>query len=214
MSDQVTRGAAPVGGRSAGRRLSGIVATLLLAVAMLALTPPGAFAGDDIFPGQNVKLANDDLVVAARDGDVDGVRDALMRGIPPDDGGIGNVPALIVATENNHGDVVRYLLDHGANPNRKAPDDGRTALSVAAQAGRINLVSMLLAAKADPNLVADHGDTPLFIAVRARRTAVVQMLLGYNVDLEDTDITGRTALELAEERHYDEIARILQNAGT
>ena len=49
--------------------------------------------------------------------------------------------------------------------------------------------------------------------MRARRTAIVKLLLDHNADFSDTDITGRTLLDLAEERHYDDIAQLLRDAG-
>lgn len=203
MSDQVTRAK-----KVSGAALSGILA---IGVALFAWAP-SAQAADEIFTGQNMSLPSSNLTDAARDGDLDGLRNTLLRGIPPDDGGIEGVPALVVATINNHLDAVKLLLEHGANPNRKARD-GRTALSVATQHGRTTIVSTLLQAGANPNQIADHGDAPLFIAVRARRTTIVQMLLDYDADIEDTDITGRTVLDLAEERHYDDIAQLLRKAG-
>lgn len=170
-----------------------------------------AHAVDDTLPGQDMKLPDNDLIEAARDGDVAGVRDALMRGLPPDDGGISFVPAIVVATDYNHLDIVKYLLQRGADPNRKARD-GRTALAVAAQAGRVSIATVLLDNGADPNLVAQNGDTPLFIAVRAHRTSLVQLLLTHKADFEDTDVTGRTALDLAEEHNFDDVAALLRDA--
>lgn len=175
-------------------------------------TGPVWALGDEIFPGQNMRLPDNSLVEAARTGNIAGIRNALMRGIPVDDGGVEYVPAIIVAAANNQADAVRFLLEQGANPNRKARD-GRTALSAAAQSGNAMITAILLDAKANPDLIADNGDSPLFIAVRGRRAAIVQQLLAHNVDLTDTDITGRTALDEAEERNFDEIAQMLRDAG-
>lgn len=184
-----------------------------LCLAGLVWGTGAARAVQDTPPGQNMKLPDNDLIEAARDGDVPGIRDALMHGLPVDDGGVDFVPAIVVATDYNHLDAVKYLLSRGANPNRKARD-GRTALSVAAQAGRGTIVTILLENGADPDLVAQNGDTPLFIAVRAHRTSVVQILLEHKVDIGDTDVTGRTALDLAQEHNFDDIAALLRQAET
>ena len=176
MGDQMTRGhetaeTCPLAA------LSVILAVfaLILAVALPGLATE-ARAASEIMPGQDVQLPDNDLIEAARDGDVDGVDRAIRAGISPDDTGIGQVPAIVVAAERNHLEVVKFLLEKGANPNRPARD-GRTALSVAAQGGRERIVTALLDHGADPNLLADHGDTALFIAVRAHRSTIVQMLL-------------------------------------
>jgi len=202
MGDQMTRFFQPV---------PAVAFAFALVLAAFGASAGAARAAEDTVPGQNMRLPDNDMIEAARDGNIAGIRDALMRGIPVDDGGIDFVPAIVVATDYNHLDAVKYLLSRGANPNRKARD-GRTALAVAAQAGRANIVSVLLDNGADPNLVAQNSDTPLFIAVRAHRTTVVQLLVQHKVDIGDTDITGRSALDLAEERHYDDIASILREA--
>ncbi|MGV8997497.1 MAG: ankyrin repeat domain-containing protein [Parvibaculaceae bacterium] len=210
MSDQVTRGAAVKRHPQKQFVLSAGV-LLLAAMFVFAARSPALAAGDEIFPGQNMRLPDNSLVEAAEAGDTDGMRNAIMRGIPVDDGGVAFVPAIIVATQSNHPDAVTYLLSRGANPNRKARD-GRTALAVAVRNGNTNIVNILLDHKADPSMAADNGDTPLFIAVRSRRTLIVQMLISHNVDVEDTDITGRTPLDEAEERHYGDIAQLLRSA--
>lgn len=205
MSDQVTR---------AGSR-QGLFAGLLLALTIfsaVAISSAPARAADEIFPGQDVRLPDNALIEATREGNIAGIRDELMRGIPADDGGVALVPAIIVAVDSGQLEALKYLLEHGANPNRKARD-GRTALTAAALAGRTAYVSVLLDAGANPDTIADHGDSALFIAVRSRRTAIVKLLLDHNADYSDTDITGRTLLDLAEERHYDDIAQLLRNAG-
>ena len=185
---------------------------LVAALSVFAGRTPAMAAGDEIFPGQNMKLPDSTFVDAAASGDIDGLRNALLRGIPVDDGGVNFVPAIIMAAMNNQTEAVSFLLSRGANPNRKARD-GRTALAVATRNGNARITSILLDGKADPNLLADNGDTPLFIAVRSRRYNIVQQLISHNADLSDTDITGRTALDEAEERHYDDIVQLLRDAG-
>ncbi|MES1991807.1 MAG: ankyrin repeat domain-containing protein [Pseudomonadota bacterium] len=206
MSDQVTRAKRTKHFSAAG----GIA--LWVAMFVYAGNAPVWAQGDEIFPGQNMTLPDNDLIDAAAAGDIGAMRNALMRGIPADDGGIDYVPAIVVAANNGHLDAVLFLLSKGANPNRKARD-GRTALSVAARNGNTGIASLLLDAKADPNLIADNGDSPLFIAVRSRRTAIVKLLIDHKVDLTDTDITGRTALDEAEERNFNDIAQLLRDAG-
>jgi hypothetical protein len=187
-----------------------LLAAVLAAGCALAAFP--AHAVSDAPPGQNMQLPDNNLIEAARAGDVRGLHVAILGGLSPDDSGIDKVPAIIVATGYGHLDAVKYLLSRGAHPNYRARD-GRTALSVAAQSGRADIAEALLAGGADPDQIADNRDTPLFIAVRARRTAIVQLLIRYNADLEMTDVTGRTALELADERHFTDIVNGLRQAG-
>ena len=53
---------------------------------------------------------------------------------------------------------VKFLLDHGADPNIQAPS-GRTALQVAAMNGRYSHVKTLAIAGADTSLVDREGKT-------------------------------------------------------
>lgn len=197
------------------RRFRSALALTALAFSLTVLgtgfVVPSAHAASDNSALDNMSVPDNDMIEAARDGNVSGIRDAIMRGLSPDDTGIDGVPALIVATERGHGDAVRFLLEKGAHPNHKARD-GRTALAAAAQLGRADIARTLLDGGANPNLVAQNRDTPLLIAVRARRLNVVQVLLAHKVDVEDTDVTGRTARDYAEEHNYADIAALLHDA--
>jgi ankyrin repeat protein len=177
----------------------------------LSLAAAPLYAGEDTSPGSNIQLPDNEMIEAARDGDVNGLHLAILHGLSPDDSGVEFVPAIVVATDYGHRDAVKYLISQGANPNRKARD-GRTALAVAAQAGRADIAAALLEAGANPNMPAQNRDTPLLIAVRAHRTAVVQLLIENKADIEETDVTGRSALDLSEEHNFDDITSLLRNA--
>ena len=84
---------------------------------------------------------------------------------------------------------------------------------MAATVGRADIAEALLQGGANPNLLGSNRDAPLLIATRARNAAFVEALLRHNADIEETDVTGRTALDLAEENHYREIISILRAAG-
>jgi acyl-CoA-binding protein len=70
-------------------------------------------------------------------------------------------------------------LDGGADPSAQAEaDDRATPLHLAADAGSLDCVRVLLAAGADVNAVDAHGGTPLSYAVAAGREAVADALRG------------------------------------
>lgn len=64
-------------------------------------------------------------------------------------------------------DVVKALLDHGANPNVRTgiPLRLRSALHIATEKGHIDVVKLLLEYGADPNLRDKRGDTALSLSL-------------------------------------------------
>jgi ankyrin repeat protein len=71
--------------------------------------------------------------------------------------------ALLVAALTGHKDVVKVLLDNGAEVDTRA-DDGRTPLMLAAAKGDADMVAALLAVGAEPTLVDKSGATAAALA--------------------------------------------------
>ncbi|XP_048574268.1 ankyrin-1-like [Triticum urartu] len=77
-------------------------------------------------------------------------------------------------------DIVRYLLDHDADP-EKPGEHGATALHVAAGAGMCEMIEVLLSKGADVNSVSFCG-TPLHAAIIGKHDAAVKTLLNHHAD--------------------------------
>lgn len=75
---------------------------------------------------------------------------------------------LIIAAFNGCTDIVKMLLDAGANIEHKN-DQGENALISAAQEGNIDTVKLLLDAGADVNQTNTDGETALDLAIRLRQ---------------------------------------------
>uniref|UniRef100_A0A0E0CKQ3 F-box domain-containing protein n=1 Tax=Oryza meridionalis TaxID=40149 RepID=A0A0E0CKQ3_9ORYZ len=76
--------------------------------------------------------------------------------------------------------TVRYLLDHGAHPD-KVDNKGFTPLHFAAEEGYCNIVELLLAKGAQVDSMSVRG-TPLHLAATNGQHRVVEILLDHNAD--------------------------------
>ena len=125
---------------------------------------------------------------------------------------------ITIAAVNNDVDMIKVGLEYGANPsNITSPYDG-TALIAAAHLGHVETVQTLIEAGATLDHINNLEWTALIEAIvlgdgGERHTAVVKALVeaGANVNLADGN--GKTPLELATARSYQNMIDILEKAG-
>lgn len=85
------------------------------------------------------------------------------------------VTPLHSAAASQNIEIVRQLLDHGADPNVRQ-QGGFTPLHAAAQNGQIEMAELLLAHGAEINTANDTGQTSLMIALKANKSEMVAFL--------------------------------------
>jgi ankyrin repeat protein len=159
------------------------------------------------------------VVEAAGRGDLDEVR----RRVQQDRGLLDAVwthdqfeylSPLTAAAKEGRLDVVRYLLDEGADINLRTPS-GKTAVELACIRGRLEIAALLLARGADTSPRAS-GWIPLMGASGKGHTDVVELLLAHGCDDIDQVLmmgTEETALHIACLYGRAEIVRLLLGAG-
>lgn len=159
-----------------------------------------------------------DLLLAARQGDSAGVIGALARGAnanttPPPESADQRTPLIAAATAADRGGL-RALIAAGAEIDRIS--GGLTALLAATRdsyAGRIDAVMTLLANGADPNLADDAGNTPLHFAALTRDAGVAHSLLDGGARIDAINREGMTPLALACEAGNWEVVEFLLKQG-
>ena len=151
---------------------------------------------------------------AATTGDIKKVEQFLDSGSVDVNHRFGDKTALWQSMSKRHEDVVRLLLERGADPNTPGNEYDHTPLHGAAGLGSKELVEMLLNAGADPmDQDEDTGSTPLHSAVYARSCEVIQILRDHGADPNKEDNTGDTPLTIAHEKGLMDIVDILKNGG-
>lgn len=168
------------------------------------------------------------LQAACRDGDTEQVRTLLAKGADK------NVALFCAcASAGNCTDLIKELLAAGADVNA-APVEyctplyaaiGRKRLgecegwaahaaSVSHYEGQAEVVSMLLAAGANPNTCASFGRIPPIIeAARTGDAATVELLLNAGADVNGREKSGNCALHWAIANHHNHIVELLLNRG-
>ena len=107
----------------------------------------------------------------------------------------GRTP-LYFACERNQLDILRYLLDKGANP-RQPCFDGKTPTIAAASGGHLNILLLLSTySSEDLTLPDNYGRTPMFVACANNHLHIVKYLCraesGAKNDLLKMDNLGET----------------------
>jgi ankyrin repeat protein len=131
--------------------------------------------------------------------DAAAVEALLARGADPSERGIRWVTPLHLAVTIQSPDMVRLLVEHGANPN------------AATTRG-------LPRSQTRPDSIANHaaskpGATPLHIAVCEGNAEMVGLLLDGGADVNQENGVGETPLAMAVARGHEDIIRLLKEKG-
>ena len=119
---------------------------------------------------------------AARDGNVEQIKQLLDEGTDPNASNTDGIPPefytfpLHLAVTNGHEAAAALLVERGADVNRKNFPWQNTPLHIAAFRGNANIVQLLLKNGADVNAVQENGATPLDFAITYENDAVARQL--------------------------------------
>ncbi|KAB8238206.1 ankyrin repeat domain-containing protein [Aspergillus alliaceus] len=106
----------------------------------------------------------------------------LQHNIDKDSRDVDEQTSLSWAACRGHEEVVRFLLDKGANPDTK-DKDGMTPLSWAASNGWMGIVQLLLERHVDPNSTDRQGRAPLSWVAENGHDALMGLLINKGAQL-------------------------------
>ena len=182
------------------------------------------------------------LLSSAECGDLEAVHSLIDAGTDlatrDERGATRGWTAPMLAARSGKGDVVRLLLNAGAEPDlTDDPADrhratvrflcrhedtnadmegmrlGRTACHFAAAGGHTDVIRVLIESGCDVN-AADHtGKTPLMLAVKGGFLALARLLIQAGAAVEPRDLRDSNALLMAATAGNAELARLLINSG-
>lgn len=111
-----------------------------------------------------------------------------------------------------HAGVVHYLITHGANP--ELPDAlGNTALILAAEMGRVDIVDILIEENVQLEVANNSGLRALHLAAAFNHTLCVKSLVEAKVAVNLPDVDGVTPLHDVAAKGYINVAKWLIHGG-
>ncbi len=188
------------------KKKSSIIKLLLLTYFLFSLLPalqaqtlPDAFAKKDtlliyklVAEGANInevdKYGATFLMTACRWGDIAHLDFLVQLGARVDSPKTskGRTPLIVACAYYGGKDICEYLLAHGAKVNTQS-DDGCSALMLAAQYWKSDIVAILLKAGADASLKDKKGQTAIdYLNMNAVNDDLKKMLSKFVVDKEAT----------------------------
>ncbi|MBA7467735.1 hypothetical protein ES707_02956 [subsurface metagenome] len=158
------------------------------------------------------------LHVAAYQKQYDAARALIRLGADPNKLEIDRYDIITIASVANDLPMLKLAIEGGGNPNAVTSRYDGTALIAAAHLGHVEVVRMLIAAKAPLDHVNNLKWTALIESIvlgdgGKNHTETLRALVEAGADVNLPDGGGATPLRLARNRGYREMATILEKAG-
>ena len=156
----------------------------------------------------------DDFFKACEEGNLDKVKNFIKKGCDVNKrskGHFGITPLMHAAGERRR-DVVKYLIDQGADIRREAWYD-RTALHYACESGDVNIVEVLLGKGAEIDVEDEDSCTPLMLAAEWGHIGISLYLIDHGADVHKKGDRKRTTLYYASEKGDLKVVEALLSKG-
>ncbi len=159
---------------------------------------------DERISDEEVKRLSKRLMVFINVGDLDEAKNAIEEGADVnyiEKASLHYNTPLLEACRHGHIEMVRKLLDCGAELNLKNAEKTIAPIYIAAARGHIHIIKELIKRGADINDdTSQYKLTPLMGAVGDRRYDMVKFLISNGADVNKIDVDGQSALMEAVEK--------------
>lgn len=138
-------------------------------------------------------LTKDAMGESVASGQIDIIQNYINAGFSSSSRNSKGVPMLCIAIRNSHIDVVRHLINSGADINAVSEDRHNTPLMDAAASGFIESIKILVKEGSDLECQSKNGQTALILAVGNGDEEISNYLLSVGADYEVKDALGMSA---------------------
>ncbi|BAY89790.1 MULTISPECIES: ankyrin repeat domain-containing protein [unclassified Tolypothrix] len=159
----------------------------------------------------------------AQQGDIAGVANEISNGVDIDslEEDFQKTPLMVAVSSSDAGiDMLRFLVEHGANVNAIEPESEHTVLDLAVQSGNIDKVQFILDAGADINYQTENGYDVLIQAMYGRDIlhdqnliSILNLLISRGATVNGRSSYGETAIKVAAHLGRFDAVQLLLNAG-
>jgi ankyrin repeat protein len=151
------------------------------------------------------------LMKAVKRNDVRGVQQLIAGGANVDELDPNGDAPLVMAAYLGHTDIVRLLLEAGADVRAVDPGMKATALHAAAYAGRTEAARLLIEHGIEIDRQGPkNGYTALHDAIWQGHTETARVIIDAGADLTLENHEGQTPLAFARARHRGDIAAMIE----
>ncbi|NXN97510.1 ASB3 protein, partial [Rhinopomastus cyanomelas] len=153
------------------------------------------------------------LHLSARHGSLECIRILLEAGADPNEFNTEATTPLFLAVENEHIDVVKFLLQHGANVDGSHSISGWNSLHQASFQGSVDIMEVLLENGADMECKDDFGITPLFVAAQYGKLETLSLLVSHGAEVNCQATDRATPLLIAAQEGHTKCVELLLAKG-
>jgi uncharacterized protein len=132
------------------------------------------------------------FINAAAGGDVAATRHWLALGAPIQIAINESLTFVKLIASTRHTEVLRVLLEHGADPNESYGEDGSMPLHTAVIGGHLRSVELLITHGADVHAPGPRGESPLRVALTMKNATIARRLCELGADPDRPDAGGIT----------------------